>query len=267
MTVPLGIGRAGGADDRFFDDVDRAYVVDQLEGRLHEPVTLRVLRSRSSPLVLPGQPVPASDSAEQGRAERLAREIAALVPTVSVAVEEVPGRTDPPAIVVGGPASGRVRFIGVPRVNLFRALLEAVRRASTRDWDLDCDLVRTLGGLAAPVGLRTFATPTCPACPPVVSLTIRLALAGERVAVDVIDGTAFVDAVTEWGVGGVPTVVLNDAIRVEGPVPEQTLVEFALHAADPRHPAPMISSVPFLSCGRLDGPLAASGPGRARPRR
>lgn len=77
-------------------------------------------------------------------------------------------------------------------------------------------------------------------------------MASDQVSVDFVDGVAFVDLVTEWGVGGVPTVVLNDAINVEGPVPEATLVELALHAADPSHPAPLVSSVPFLSCGRLD---------------
>lgn len=251
MTGLIGVGRSGGGDDRYFDDVDRAYVVAQLEGRLEAPVTLRVVRGRASPLVLPGQPGPGTDAAEQGRAERLAREIAALVPSVGVAVEEVAGDPDTPAIVVDGAAGGRIRFLGVPRVNLFRMLLEAVRRASTRDWDLPPDRVRSLAGLAGPVTMRVFATPTCPACPPVVSLAMRLALASEHVRADVIDGVAFVDHVTEWGVGGVPTVVLNDAIRVEGPVPEETLVEFALHAADPRHPAPLVSSVPFLSCGRL----------------
>lgn len=252
MSFPLELGRQSGGGDSYFDDTDRAYVVDQLEGRMAEPVTLRVVRGPASSLILPGRTAPGTDAAEQGRAERLAREIAALAPAVGVSVEEVAGDPCTPVIVVEGPAGGRVRFLGVPRVNLFRLLLEAIRRSSTRDRGLAADLVRTLANLPGPVHLRAFATPTCPACPPVTSLVLRMALASERVSVDLVDGVAFVDLVTEWGVGGVPTVVLNDAIKVEGPVPEATLVEFALHAADPRHPAPLVSSLPFLSCGRLD---------------
>jgi predicted DsbA family dithiol-disulfide isomerase len=79
-----------------------------------------------------------------------------------------------------------------------------------------------------------------------------MALASPQVSVDVVDAVAFVDLAVDRGVAGVPTVVLNDQVAVEGPVPEELLVDFALHAADPAHPAPLVSSVPFLSCGRLE---------------
>ena len=81
---------------------------------------------------------------------------------------------------------------------------------------------------------------------------MRMALGSERVRVDVVDGITGMDLVREWGVSGVPTVVLNDRTSVEGPIREETLLDFVMHAADPAHPLPAIASVPFRSCGRLE---------------
>ena len=135
----------------FFDDVDRNYVLAQLEGRMDAPVDLTVAVRRSSPLLLS----PAPGAEEAARAEQLARELASLEPRVRVTVTEQ-GAGDIPAFTVGG----RVRFLGVPRVNLFRALLETIRRASTGDHGMPDDWVQALAELPRPVRARVFATPT-----------------------------------------------------------------------------------------------------------
>ena len=53
-----------------------------------------------------------------------------------------------------------MRFVGVPRVNLFRALLETIRRASTGDHGLADGWAQALAGLPRPVHAQVFATPT-----------------------------------------------------------------------------------------------------------
>ena len=135
----------------YFDDVDRSYVVAQLEGRMDAPVDLTVSVRQSSPLLL--QPAPGADEAV--RAEQLGRELAALEPRIRVTVSE-DGAGDVPVLTV----AGRVRFVGVPRVNLFRALLETIRRASTGDHGLPEYWARALDRLPRPVQARVFATPT-----------------------------------------------------------------------------------------------------------
>lgn len=149
--MELGRGPAS-----FFDDVDRSFVVAQLEGRMDAPVDLTVSVRRSSPLAL----APAA-GAEEGRlAERLARELAALEPRIRVAVTDE-GAGDVPVLTVASRASaGAVRFVGVPRVNLFRALLEAIRRSSTGDHGLASGWAEALVQLPRPVHARVFATPT-----------------------------------------------------------------------------------------------------------
>lgn len=141
----------GKRSSTFFDDVDRSYVVAQLEGRMGAPVDLMVSARRSSPLALS----PAPGAEEGARAERLGRELAALEPRIRLTVTEE-GAGDVPVFTV----AGRVRFVGVPRVNLFRALLEALRRASTGDHGLAEGWVPALDGLPRPVRVQVFATPT-----------------------------------------------------------------------------------------------------------
>jgi alkyl hydroperoxide reductase subunit AhpF len=245
------LGRRPQGPAAFFDDIDRAYVVAQLEGAMDEPVDLELAVRRGSPLLMPGAATGPSASEEARRAERFAHELGALVPGLRVQVREADH--DVPVFTLGTRGSGRIRFVGVPRVNLFRAVLETIRRASTHDHGLPADWARPLAGLADDVHALVFATPTCPSCPPVVSSAIRMGLASDRVRVDVVDGIAGMDLVREWGVSGVPTVILNGRLSVEGPVPEESLLEFVRHAADPSHPPPAIASVPYPSCGRLEG--------------
>ena len=78
-----------------------------------------------------------------------------------------------------------------------------------------------------------------------------MGLASDRLHVDVVDGFAGMDLVREFGVSGVPTVVLDDRLSLENPSPGETLLDFVLHAADGARPAPAAVTVPFMGCGRL----------------
>ncbi len=83
--------------------------------------------------------------------------------------------------------------------------------------------------------------------------TIGMGLATDRLHVDVVDGFAGMDLVREFGVSGVPTVVLDDRLSLENPHPGESLLEFVLHAGDRSRPAPAVATVPFMGCGRLSG--------------
>jgi hypothetical protein len=81
-----------------------------------------------------------------------------------------------------------------------------------------------------------------------------MGLATDRLAVEVVDGMAGIELVREFGVSGVPTVLLDDRLSLENPSPDESLLDFVLHAADRSRPAPVVASVPFRGCGRLSGP-------------
>jgi hypothetical protein len=144
-----------GRSTTFFDDVDRSYVVSELEGRMDAPVELTVVARRSSPLAL----TPARGAEDTLFAEQLGRELAALEPRIEMRSTE-DGAGDAPTFMVTSRASkGTVRFVGVPRVNLFRALLDSIRRASTGEHGLPDGWAEQLDGLPRPVHIRVFATP------------------------------------------------------------------------------------------------------------
>jgi hypothetical protein len=84
-----------------------------------------------------------------------------------------------------------------------------------------------------------------------VVTTIGMGLASERVLVEVVDGFAGMDLVRDLGVSGVPTVVLDGRLRLDNPSPDESLIDFVLHAGDRARPAPAVVTVPFLGCGRL----------------
>jgi hypothetical protein len=84
-----------------------------------------------------------------------------------------------------------------------------------------------------------------------VVTTVGMGLATDRLQVDVVDGFAGMELVREFGVSGVPTVVLNDRLSVENPGNGESLLEFVLHAGDRTRPAPVVATVPFMGCGRL----------------
>lgn len=118
---------------------------------MEAPVDLTVSVRRSSPLALQQEP----GAEEAAHAERLGRELAALEPRIRLTVTGE-GAGDVPILTV----AGRIRFVGVPRVNLFRSLLETVRRASTGDHGLPEGWAQALASLPRPVHVQVFATPT-----------------------------------------------------------------------------------------------------------
>ena len=115
------------------------------------PVDLTVAVRRSSPLALS----PAPGAEEAAWAERLGRELASLEPRIRLTVTDE-GAGEAPVFTV----AERVRFVGVPRMNLFRALLDAIRRASTGDHGLADRWPAALDGLPRAVRAQVFATPT-----------------------------------------------------------------------------------------------------------
>lgn len=80
---------------------------------------------------------------------------------------------------------------------------------------------------------------------------VGMGLATDRLQVEVVDGFAGMDLVRDFGVSGVPTVVLDDRLRLDNPSPGESLLEFVVHASDRSRPAPAVATVPFMGCGRL----------------
>jgi glutaredoxin-like protein len=119
-----------------------------------------------------------------------------------------------------------IRFYGFPGGYEFDSLLDAIDRVGRGDPGLSADLVRYLGEPGgAPMHVQVFITPTCPYCPRMVQLAHRMALADPRVTADMVDALEFPDLADRYGVQGVPLTVVDDAVFIEGAVPEQHLLQ------------------------------------------
>jgi alkyl hydroperoxide reductase subunit AhpF len=117
-----------------------------------------------------------------------------------------------------------IRFFGIPAGHEFSSLVDAVVAASRAEPKLAPPTAAWLSALDRPLHLQVFVTPTCPYCPRAVTLAHRLALASPHIRADMVEATEFPELAERYEVMGVPRTVINDAIAVEGAVPEDYLL-------------------------------------------
>ena len=133
-----------------------------------------------------------------------------------------------PAVVVLGDESGRrdfgIRFFGAPAGYDFATLIEDIRMASHGTADLSPATADVLNHLTVPLHLQVFVTPTCPYCPRAVLLAHRMAIVSDWVTADAVDASEFPELADRYRVHGVPRTVINDAVHIEGAVPEAMLI-------------------------------------------
>ncbi len=141
------------------------------------------------------------------------------------------GITLSPAAVIEGPKGARVRFYGIPAGYEFVSLLEALKNSVSASSDLQPDTLLALAGVAKPVNIKVFVTPTCPYCPAAVVLAHKLALASPRVTAEMIEASEFPDLAARYEVSGVPQIVVNETVRLVGAQPEQAMLKAVLEAA------------------------------------
>lgn len=137
-----------------------------------------------------------------------------------------------PALAVLGPHGDDpgIRFLGVPWGYELVALIQVMALLSAGDPALRPETRRALAGLAQDVVIKVFVTPTCPFCPRAALTAMQMALASPRVRADVVEVTEFPELALAYGVMGVPKIVVNDEVEVEGAVPEETFLQAVLGA-------------------------------------
>jgi glutaredoxin-like protein len=136
-----------------------------------------------------------------------------------------------PAIVVCSPDRDRIRFYGAPFGHEVMSLLEAIRLTASGDSGLTEASRTRLAGLAKPVSLQVFFTPTCTSCPQMVNLANRLAIESAQITATAIDATEYPDLVRRYNVNGVPKTIINDALEIIGAATETDVVEAVVKLA------------------------------------
>jgi glutaredoxin-like protein len=208
--------------------------LDQLE----DEVTILVFTQAQGLLGAPGAE---SDLCRETR--ELAEEFATVTDQIRVEVHDLLAADDTaaadyrieriPALVLLGPDRRDVgiRFYGIPAGYELATIIGGLLRLSSGTPDLSAPTRAALAGLGRDVHLKVFVTPTCPYCPRAVYLAHQLAMACQRVRADAIEASEFPELVQRYGVMGVPKVVINEELEMEGAVPENVLLEMVLQAA------------------------------------
>ena len=135
-----------------------------------------------------------------------------------------------PATVIRNDKDYGIRFYGLPAGYEFSALIEAILAVSRGDSGLRPETREKLAKLTQPLHLQVFTTPTCPYCPPAVTMAYQFALESDLVRADGIEATEFPDLATRFHVMAVPRTIINGDAHVEGTLPEHFFLDAVLKA-------------------------------------
>ncbi len=123
-----------------------------------------------------------------------------------------------------------IRFYGIPSGYEFTSLIEDILDVSRGESGLRPETKKAVAGIAEPVHVQVFVTPTCPYCPQAVRLAHKLAIESEWIRADMVEAIEFPHLANKYSVYGVPRTVINDRVHLEGAVPEALLLSKLLEA-------------------------------------
>ena len=123
-----------------------------------------------------------------------------------------------------------IRFYGIPSGYEFTSIIEDILDVSSGDSGLQPKTKEAVAGIADPVHLQVFVTPTCPYCTQAVRLAHKLAMESELITADMVEAIEFPHLANKYHVHGVPRTVINESMHQEGAVPEPMLLAKILEA-------------------------------------
>jgi len=135
-----------------------------------------------------------------------------------------------PATVLLGDRDYGIRFYGVPAGYEFTTLIEDILLISSRNSGLSADVTAELGKVDKPVHIQVMIYPTCPYCALAVRMAHRFAFANDNIVSDMVELTEFPHLALKYHVHGVPKVVINEKIFIDGLPPEDDFVRAVLRS-------------------------------------
>lgn len=141
--------------------------------------------------------------------------------------------TDIPAIVIRSSLKDfGIVYYGIPSGYEFNTLLQTIVYISRDDHGLSSITAESLQYINTPVIIKVFVTPNCPHCPQAAIMAFRFAMANDYIGAYVYESSEFPHLVQRYNVKGVPKIVFNEDISIEGAVPESVFLKNALKSAE-----------------------------------
>jgi glutaredoxin-like protein len=136
-----------------------------------------------------------------------------------------------PAIIVGGKKIYNSIYFGMPSGYELSSLLGDIIDASRGMTSLSKTTKEKLSTINRPIDIKVFVTPTCPYCPRAVRTAHQFAMENRNIRGSMIEAQEFAELSSRYGVMGVPKIIINDSIELEGAQPEEVFLEYVLKAA------------------------------------
>jgi glutaredoxin-like protein len=207
---------------------DRKYLQDEFARKLADPVRIAFFTQKLECQYC--QPTEELLSEVSALSDKITLEKHHLLDEKQLAdqlgVDKIPG------IALIGRKDYGVRFFGIPSGFEFGSLIEGLVDVSRGTTGLTPDSREKLKGIAKPVRIQVFVTPTCPYCQSAVRLAHQAAIESDMVTAHMVESVEFPHLAQRYGVMGVPKVVINETIQFEGAQPEPVFINHVLRAAE-----------------------------------
>lgn len=213
---------------------DKAQLKRTFRKDLKGQVQIRLFTQKPSAITIPGRECPYCPETQQ-----LLEELAALTPKINLEtvdfyndpqVAKDQGVTRIPAVVLSAGGSSRVKFYGAPVGYELAAMVTDIKTISRGVSPLSMDTRKKVRQLNRKVHIQVFVTPASADCPGLSCLAHALALENPFITADVVEIQEFPMLARNYGVRSVPVTVVNEHIRLSGPLSEPQLLEKVLEA-------------------------------------
>lgn len=115
-----------------------------------------------------------------------------------------------PALAMIGEKDYGIRYYGCPTGLEVPNFLEDIVKVSRGKTNLAPEIVSRIQALDRDVHLKVFLSDVCPYSQLAAKLALQLAIASDRIRVDIIDATEFMDEAEHYNVRGIPMTVVNE---------------------------------------------------------
>lgn len=118
-----------------------------------------------------------------------------------------------------------VAIYGFPVGYEFITLIEIIKYLAGFGIELEDDTINEIKSLDKDSNIKVFVTPTCPYCPHAAITAAKFSLVSNKINTEIIVVNEFPHLAGEYSVRGVPKIVINENIHLEGARPESELVQ------------------------------------------
>ncbi len=138
-----------------------------------------------------------------------------------------------PAFLLPTDGHHRVRWYGLPLGLETKTFVDDLFLAAGEAAKVHEQIQETVRRVTRPVHIQVFVTPTCPYCPKAAHLAHVFARLNPLVSADVLEANEFPTVSEVYGVSGVPKIVLNNLLQIEGMPQDQAFAQLVEYAGNP----------------------------------